>query len=130
MIGLDTSAIIDLFKGEEAVKNVLVSSKEALSLTFISYLELYFGLDSSNNRHREEGKYYDEFFSSLPAFELSIESCQKASHIYWNLKKQGKTIDQFDCVIASIFLANGVTKILTRNRKHFEHINGLSVISY
>ena len=130
MIGLDTSAIIDIFKGEPKIKLFLESNKEPLAATIMSYLELQFGLNPENPRHLEEEKYYNEFFNSIYNIELNKESCKEASRIFWKLRKEGKAIEQFDCVIASSFIANGVKKILTRNTKHFERINDLTVISY
>ena len=41
MIGLDTSAIIDLFKGEEKIREVLEAHKEPVAATILSYLELF-----------------------------------------------------------------------------------------
>lgn len=130
MIGLDTSAIIDIFKGEENIKKFLENNKEPLAVTIMSYLELFFGLNPENPKHAIEGSYYREFFKSLYNVNLSKNSCEEASKIFWNLKKEGKTIEQFDCVIAALFIANGINKILTRNQKHFEKIKKLNVISY
>lgn len=130
MIGLDTSAIIDIFKGEPNIKHFLDGNKEPLAATIMSYLELYFGINPENSSHLEESKYYDEFFKSVYYVDLNKESCEVASRIFWKLRKEGKTIEQFDCVIASSFIANGIKKILTRNTKHFEKINQLTVMSY
>ena len=130
MIGLDTSAIIDLFKGNKNIKPFLESNKEPLAATVISYLELFFGLNPENPAHTNEGKYYQEFFKNLYYIDLSKESCEEASKIFWILKKEGKTIEQFDCVIAASFITNGINKILTRNPKHFEKIKQLNVVSY
>lgn len=130
MIGLDTSAIIDIFKGDPKIKLFLDGNKEPLAATIISYLELYFGLNPENSRHLEEGNYYNEFFDSVYNIDLSKESCEEASRIFWKLRKEGKTIEQFDCVIAASFTSNGIKKILTRNSKHFEKISDLTVISY
>lgn len=130
MIGLDTSAIIDLFRGEEKVGKFLESNQEPLAVTIMSYLELSFGLDPSNPKHREEGKYYDEFFKGLFDIGLTKDSCEEASKIFWNLKKEGKSIEQFDCVIAAMFLSQGVTQILTKNSRHFDNIKELKVLSY
>ena len=47
-----------------------------------------------------------------------------------SLDKQGLTINQNDCLIASIILKNGFNKILTRNKKHFERIKNLKVVGY
>lgn len=130
MIGLDTSAIIDIFRGDEAIKKALENIKEPLAVTQISYLELMFGLDPKNEKHRTEEGFYDEFFQSLLSLDLDNQSCKKASEVFWRLKKEGKTIEQFDCVIAGIFLANGINTIISRNAKHFSNIHGLKIIGY
>jgi len=130
MIGLDTSAIIDIFRGDEKVKEFLDKNKEPLAVTIMSYLELFFGLDPENSKHVAEGKYYGEFFNSLYNINLTKDSCEGASKIFWKLRKEGKTIEQFDCAIAALFLTSGINKILTRNPKHFEKIRQLDAISY
>lgn len=130
MIGLDTTAIIDIFKGEPKIKEFLDGNKEPLAVGIMSYLELFFGLNPDNSKHTMEGKYYGEFFRGLYNIDLTKESCEEASRIFWTLKKEGKTIEQFDCVIEASFLKSGISKILTRNRKHFEKIKQLNVISY
>ena len=130
MIGLDTSAIIDIFKGDEKIKNFLEKNKEPLASTIINYLELFFGINPENPKHVAEGKCYDEFFKGLYSIGLGNEACKEASKMFWTLKKEGRVIEQFDCVIASCFLTNGITKILTGNPEHFERIKQISVISY
>jgi len=130
MIGLDTSAIIDIFRGDEKIRKFLESNKEPLAASIASYLELFFGLNPDNNKHTIEGKYYTDFFKSLHNVELTKNSCEEASRIFWALKKDGKVIEQFDCIIAASFLKNGINKIVTRNQKHFGRIKQLSVIEY
>jgi len=128
MIGLDTTAMIDLFKGVDSIKQVLNKNKEALCATRVTYLELMFGIDPA--KHKDEEAFYDAFYSTVYALELDAESCKKAGRLFQELKQKGKTIGEFDCVIASMFLSNGIKKVVTRNKKHFEHIPGLSVIGY
>ena len=130
MIGLDTSAIIDIFRGEQKIKDFLQSNEEPLAATIMSYLELFFGLNPENPKHAKEGQYYGEFFKSLYNIELTKDSCEEASRIFYALQREGKTIEQFDCVIAASFLKSGIKKIVTRNPKHFERIRQLSVIRY
>ena len=130
MIGLDTSAIIDIFKGEGRIRNFLENNKEPLASTIVNYMELFFGINPGDARHVAEGKYYDEFFKGLYSISLSNEACKEASKIFWALKKEGRIIEQLDCVIAACFLTNGITKILTRNPEHFERIKQLNVIRY
>ena len=130
MIGLDTSAIIDIFKGEQHIKSFLESNTEPLAATIMSYMELFFGLDLDNAQHVKESQYYRDFFDELYHMEMTTEACEKASHIFQQLKKEGNIIEKFDCIIAAIFMVNGIHKILTRNPKHFERIKGLKVLSY
>lgn len=128
MIGLDTTAIIDLFKGNPEIKAVL-QQHSALAATDFNYLELFFGLDITNRRHIQEAEYYEQFFESVIGLHFTRDAARKASEIYWKLQKQGKTIGKFDCVIAAIYLTNNVTSIVTRNSKHFSLV-GMIPISY
>lgn len=130
MIGLDTNAIIDLFKGKNEIKKVLSEIEEPLTATQMSYLELQFGLDPEEKRHKMEQVYYDEFFKTIRVLGLTDYSCKKAAEIHWKLKKKGAMIGKFDCVIAGTLLSNGVTRIITKNKREFEKIPGLSVIGY
>src|SRR3989344_7338861 len=130
MIGLDTSAIIDIFRGDEKIKKFLENNKEPLVVSIINYLELFFGLDIKYPKYLDEIKFYKGFFDDLYNFDLTKESCEITSEIFQELKRKGKLIEQFDCIIAAIFITNGVNKILTRNVKHFENIKELNVISY
>ena len=130
MMGLDTTALIDLFKDSKGIKGVLANINEEAVLNHILYLELMFGLTFKNLEHKDEEKFYDALFNSYAVLNLDFNSSKKSSEILNDLKKSGKTIGLFDCTIAGIYLANGINKILTRNKKHFENIKGLTVISY
>ena len=130
MIGLDTTAIVDLFKGVSDIKPILELYKEPKAITDLSYAELLFGLNQKIPQHKTEEKFYDSFFKSTITLSLDKIAIKKAAYIFWSLKRKGQEIGQFDCLIAGIFLANGITKIITRNKKHFDKIPGLQVISY
>jgi predicted nucleic acid-binding protein len=131
MIGFDTSAIIDLFKGDENIKKLLIGmSGEAFAVNQLSYLEIMFGIDSKNVNNNEEEIFCDNFFDSFNNYGLDINSSKMASKIFHDLKKSGITIEMFDCAIAGIFLSNGINVIITKNTKHFDKIKGLKVIGY
>ncbi|MBI4159204.1 type II toxin-antitoxin system VapC family toxin [Candidatus Woesearchaeota archaeon] len=130
MIGLDSSSVIDFFKGDNSLKTALEKINEPLALNIIIYSEIMFGLDLSNVSYKKEEIFYDGFFDSFLIFELDRNSSKKSSEVLWHLKKTGKIIGLFDCTIAGIYLANGINKILTKNKKHFEKIKGIQVISY
>lgn len=130
MIGLDTSAIIDLAKGDNNVKRILEENKEGTASTMFSYLEICLGRDAKKPFNERREAYYDEFFENILTFNLSKEACKKTAEVYLELKKDGKLIEKFDCIIAGIFLTNGIKKILTKNEEHFKRIKGVEVISY
>lgn len=130
MIGLDTSAVIDLFHGDPHIKEVLDSIEDELAITHLNYLELLFGIDMDDSRHRKEKEYYMDFLSEITLLPLDESSCQKSADLFWILNKKGKTPSKFDVIIGGIFLANGVAKVITRNSKHFEGMPGIKVIPY
>lgn len=130
MIGIDTTAIIDIFKGDESIKGFLENNTEPLAATILNYLELFFGLDPENPKHSKEGEYYRELFKNLYHLNLSQGACEKAASLNWELRKKGTPIGQFDCIIAGVLIVNGVKKILTRNVKHYANIKELKVVSY
>src|SRR3989338_2897331 len=122
MIGLDTTAIIDILNDNDALKKVFGGLNEPIVTNRISELEIMFGIDSKSGKFSEENQLYDNLFESMDIFELDTESCKKAAEIFWKLRKEGATIEQFDCAIAGIYLSNNISKIKTRNKHHFEKI--------
>lgn len=130
MIGLDSTAIIDLFRGDKFISNLVGSLDEEVAVTQINYLEVMFGIDFDNTKHKTEEQYYDKLFNNFINFDLDALSSKKAAEIFNELKKKGEIIEPFDCAIAGILLQNGVRKIITRNVKHFSRIKGIEVISY
>lgn len=130
MIGLDSCAIIDFADGNESLKKFLDEIKEPLAVNQISYLEIMFGLDLDNENYKMEEDFYDNFFQSISNLELDNAASKKASHIFWDLRKKGKSIEEFDCIIAGIYLSNSIDKIITKNAKHFSKIKGLKVLNY
>ena len=130
MIGLDTSAIIDLFKEEKSLLNLLKNIDDKIVSTIMNYQELTFGLDPFNSKHQIEMGYYEALFNDIDLIFLTKKSSKKSSEIWWELKKKGRIIGEFDCMIAGILLINNVNKIITRNAKHFEKIKDLKVIPY
>jgi len=74
--------------------------------------------------------YYDEMFDQFSFFDLTKDCCKRSSEIFNELLKKGQIIEKFDCVIAGIYLSNGVSKIITRNKKHFSRISGLGIETY
>lgn len=130
MIGIDTSALIDLFKGDEHLMELLDGMEEEVFVNQISHLEIFLGLNPEDKSHKEEEVFYDRLFSGFECLNIDFNSNKRARDIFWKLKREGALIEGLDCAIAGIYLSNGVNKIITKNKKHFERIKGLKVFSY
>ncbi|MFT4261445.1 MAG: PIN domain-containing protein [Candidatus Woesearchaeota archaeon] len=130
MIGLDTTILIDLYKKDKKALKLVQSINQNLYLNILTYLELIRGIDPKNNKHQHEQTFYDKIFDVYPCLELDKTSAKLSRNIFWKLKKEGKTISLIDATIAAIYLANGVKTIITKNKKDFEQIEGLEVLSY
>ncbi|MEK6847039.1 MAG: type II toxin-antitoxin system VapC family toxin [Nanoarchaeota archaeon] len=130
MIGLDTTAIIDLFKKDTSLQKRLEDLKNTFVTTTINYWEIKGGLNPKDNKYTQENEYYENFFKDLAVFDFDKNAVKNSSEVFWDLANSGQMIDDFDCMVAGTLLANGVTTIITRNKKHFERIKGLKVLSY
>lgn len=130
MAVLDSTAIIDIYKKDKNLFNVLKHVEGDLSTTIMNYQETIFGLNPKDKKYQEESEYYEKLFNNLEIFNLSKKSVNKASSLFWDLSAKGEVIGEIDCLIAGICLINGIDVIITKNVKHFENIAGLKVISY
>ncbi len=130
MIILDTTALIDIYKSDVNLANILRSINESLATTIMNYQEIFFGLNPKDKKYIEELDFYEKLFDNLELINLNKESVKKASSLFWGLSQDGKSIGEEDCLIAGICLISGINKIITKNVKHFENIKGLEVISY
>jgi tRNA(fMet)-specific endonuclease VapC len=130
MIGFDTCALIDLFNNDPDLLNLIGKIEDEFCVSQISYFELSFGTNPKIKRHLIEEKYYDLLFEEIKVIDINNDLLKDASRLFWKMKSLGKEIGKIDSIIASSFLRSGVDKIITRNKKHFEKIKGLKVLSY
>ncbi|MFX1256647.1 MAG: type II toxin-antitoxin system VapC family toxin [Promethearchaeota archaeon] len=66
----------------------------------------------------------------MEIFSLGFKEAEKAAEIYDKLASKGEIIDDNDILIAGIMVINGIKKIITKNVKHFERIEGIEIIEY
>ena len=135
MIILDTSACIEYLNGNSALKKVISEQENLVHLTSITIYEINIGLERtkrkiSEERYKELYKIWLEFISGMEIFSLGFKEAEKAAEIYDTLESKGFLIDDNDILIAGIMLSNGIKKIITKNVKHFEVIEGLEIIQY
>ena len=130
MIALDTTALIDLFKGDKSLKLLMKDLNQGFAITSINCQEIYFGINPKEPKHLLEEEEYNRFFKEIIVFDFDKNSAKESSEIFWNLGARGEHIGKFDCMIAGTLISNSVDTVITKNKKHFENIKGLKVLSY
>ncbi len=128
MICLDTSFIIDFLKERKETMEFIERNTEELITTEINVFEVLIGIYTRENYEKEE-EIAINFFNSINVVGISGWGT-KSAKVLAALIKKGNLIEENDCFIASIMLLNGCEKILTRNKKHFESIKEIEVLSY
>ncbi len=78
---------------------------------------------------RKKLREYMEFRQIIPVGAFDESVWEKAIHIYVSLRNSGKSIGDADIFIAAYCLVNDCS-LITRNTKHFEHIEGLLLIKW
>ncbi len=127
---LDTTAIIDLIRGDKNIEEKIKYLNEdnvAFLFTSISVFEIWQGAEDINNEKKLEKIHF--FLNSFGSFGFDIPSAEEAGSIHAKLKLEGEIIDPEDSMIAGIAKTNNET-VLTKNIKHFSRIPGLKVESY
>jgi len=135
MIVLDTSACIDYLDGNEKLKEIIFEQESIIHITAITIYEINIGLERTKRKISvERYKYlyrtWMEFISRMEIFPLGFKEAEKAAKIYDILESKGQIIDDNDILIAGIMLTNGIKKIITKNVRHFEKIEGIEIIKY
>ena len=130
---LDTNVLIDFMDGvPEVVDHVLHVGTKQCCISVISLHELYYGAYLAKDRKEE---YFEkelkkisillDYFTVLP---LKTNG-DLYGHIKYELKKKGMPVDEFDMVIASHAVSEGLT-VVTDNVKHFDNMPDVKVVNW
>ncbi len=125
---LDTTFIIDLFRGnEDAIRRAiqLDDARETVFITSVSVFELWQGLDSKS---AEKKKKLEEFVEMFGMLDLNAESAKVGGLVQSELVSKGEMIDPEDSMIAGIAIKHNHS-ILTRDRD-YSRIKGLKLETY
>ncbi|MBS3136005.1 type II toxin-antitoxin system VapC family toxin [Candidatus Woesearchaeota archaeon] len=128
MICLDTCAIIDFLKMDSAVIKAIGNINDNISTTEISVHEVFLGIYLKGSQ--KEITSTKQFMDSIEILPFDMPCGRESARIEAGLYRDGLTIEQNDCMIAACMLKHGCSKILTRNRKHFERIKGIKAVEY
>jgi len=125
---IDTDWIIWQLQGKKNIQAKLMQlQQEGLGISIISLSELYEGIIYSKNPVENHTK-LDDFLSSVTVLDVTDDICKLFGFHRGILRRQGLMIGDFDLLIASTCLYHNLT-LLTNNRRHFERIEGLQIIS-
>ncbi len=122
---LDTSICVFLLRGKRSIEERLNEIDEnECYITDAVVAELLFGAyysDRVEDNLRQVEAFVEEM--NIIPFHETVHTFAKERTALW---KAGKKIDDFDLLIGSAAKAKGLV-VVTHNRKHFEHIEGISI---
>ncbi|MCF6312194.1 MAG: PIN domain-containing protein [Verrucomicrobiales bacterium] len=95
-----------------------------VGISVITYCELQFGVAQSA-KPVENQLALTEFLASLEVLDLPSSCAPAYGELRTNLKKKGRIIGNYDLLIASHALSEGLT-LVSNNLKEFERVEGLS----
>lgn len=125
LICLDSSVLIEYFRKTKKEKSFLFQLTQqnySFSVSIITKFEVYSG--SIDNQI----PFWDAVFATLKVLPLEETINDEAVEIYKDLKKRNKMIEIADLLIGATSKANQL-KLATLNKKHFERIDGLKLLS-
>ena len=130
MIGVDSSIIIDILRKKIDREKLQKFSEEDLWTTETVVYELLYGIYFTGEKIAEKEQQIaailDTFTYILP---FDRKSAIKAANIGGNLARTGQMLDHPDTLIAGSLLAHGCTRFLTKNKRDFERIKELEVVT-
>jgi len=127
---IDTTVLVDFLRDKKYAKNAiqeLIHEENSLHTTDINAFELYHGAYKSRRQDKNLAS-VKGILNSLTLLSTTEDSMEIAGKTAAELDRKGEKIEIRDLLIGSIALVEGCS-VLTNNRKHFERIRGLDVIS-
>jgi tRNA(fMet)-specific endonuclease VapC len=127
---IDTNVMIPFLNGSPEVVNKVhevLSINDQVVITIITAYELLKGARLSS-KPEDNLKHVKEAISNMQVLDLTPKACEEATNIFWELKKSGKMISEFDILIAAIAKTNNEC-ILTKDQ-HFKSIKGIDLIQW
>lgn len=127
----DTSFIIDILHDDPdalAYLDVIERENRPEKVASITVLELYEAVPQLTAPEKRQQKILD-VLDTRHAVGADGTVMRKAGKISGTLVSRGEEIDREDCIIGATALLND-EPVVTRNRSHFERIEGLDVETY
>ena len=125
---VDTDWIIShLHKVEPVVQRLDDLAASGLGISIVSLAELYDGVFGANNPERSE-RVLQYFLEDVAVVNLDDAICRIFARERNRLRAAGTPVGDFDLLIGATALRHDLT-LLTNNRRHFERLEGLQIVS-
>ena len=125
---VDTDWVIDHMHGrQEVVSRLEELAPYGLGLSIVSLAELYEGVFYSTDPLSEERSLLN-FLGAVEVIPLDDEICRIFARERGRLRAVGTIIGDLDILIGATGLRHDLT-LLTNNRRHFQRVTGLDIIS-
>lgn len=123
-IMIDSTILIDYFRKTDKSKSILVKHSISYHKIYISTITEFEVLNGANS---EQIEFWNEILKELTILDFDSKAARQSAKIVQELKRKRKSIDKPDLFIAAIAITNDLT-LDTANKKHFEHIESLSLL--
>lgn len=127
MIIVDTTVIIDLWKGKDGVRKSLEDNKpEIFTISSITLEEIYDGLGYTKEKksrkvYNEIKKQHEKILAEFQNLPITQEILKKVGLKRGELRARGISMNIEDLIIMITAQELGASKIITRNPRHFEN---------
>lgn len=123
---VDTSIFIEHLRAKDKTSTTLyqISDEPEIFISAISLYELYMGATSE-----EKATQIRKLTEGIAVLPFTDEVAIQAGVIYKQLRSQNKLIEFRDIFIGATCLTFNLP-IATRNKKHFERVQGLMILNY
>lgn len=125
---LDTSVVIDCIRGKKETIRFISNLKGSLFINYIVIAELSEGIYRVKDSKSMKTSIEDFMNGVDGVLPINYKVSKLFGKIRADLKEKGQIVEDFDILIASTCIENNLP-IITLNRKHFDRIVGLEVLT-
>jgi tRNA(fMet)-specific endonuclease VapC len=128
---VDTTFLIDLSRKKEAAfKKAKELEEQIVYFSEISRFELVLGSYALGGDVSSRIGMLDDLLKNFEPLSFDKAAAIAAGMIAGELHRKGKPIGPSDCMIAGIALSNNIPAIVTKNKNHFDRIEGIKTETY
>lgn len=124
---IDSSVLIAAER-EAGLDGLSAPSDAGVAIAAITASELLHGVHRADSaaRRRKRQRFVDELLEGLPVVAFDLDVARVHAALWADLSARGRLIGAHDLIIAATALAHDLT-VATRNIRHFQRVEGLSV---